>query len=211
MAVREYPLHLIPLDGDVLSLETPCFGLTRRVNSLSRSLFPSLSLSLAPPPSLSPFLYVSIYIYHSLEPVGLIPNLFPFLQAGVYNHVTVREYPLHLIPLDGDVLSLETPCFRSLYLDGDHSELHTIAASILQLENLYGTIGTIRGKGACSQQVARLLHQVGYIYTLIHIYILICIYRCICIYIYTSLLYFATGISLRRDHRTGKGYTYKNT
>jgi len=68
-----------------------------------------------------------------------------------------------------------------------------IAASILQLEQLYGTIGTVRAKGACSQQVARLLHQVGHIYTMYIYIICICIYVCvhthtyICVYIYVYI------------------------
>jgi hypothetical protein len=80
-------------------------------------------------------------------------------EAGVYSRVSVRECPLHLFPLDDDILSLERPCFRALYLDGDHSVLHSVAASILQLEQLYGPIPAIRGKGACAQQVARIVQQ----------------------------------------------------
>lgn len=80
-------------------------------------------------------------------------------EAGVYGRVAVRECQLHLFPLDNDILSLERPCFRALYLDGDHSALYSVAASILQLEQLYDPIPAIRGKGACAQQVARLVKQ----------------------------------------------------
>ena len=38
-------------------------------------------------------------------------------QEGVFGYVTIDEYPLDLIPLDKDVLSLELPeFFRSYYL-----------------------------------------------------------------------------------------------
>jgi len=80
-------------------------------------------------------------------------------EAGVYSRLAVRECHLHLLPLDKDLLSLERPCFRALYHDGDMSVLHSVASSILELEDLYGPVASLRGKGSCAQQVSRMLKQ----------------------------------------------------
>ena len=80
-------------------------------------------------------------------------------ELGVYDRLDIRELSLHLIPLENDVLSLERPCFCSLFLDGDYSVLHSVAASIVQLEQLYGPIRAVCGKGTCSRQVAWLVQQ----------------------------------------------------
>ena len=37
-------------------------------------------------------------------------------EEGVYGLVTVREFGAQLIPLEDDVLSLEQPCFKELFL-----------------------------------------------------------------------------------------------
>ena len=37
-------------------------------------------------------------------------------EEGVYRLVTVREFGAQLIPLEDDVLSLEQPCFKELFL-----------------------------------------------------------------------------------------------
>jgi len=84
--------------------------------------------------------------------------------------------------------------------------IYIVVFSLL-LEQLYGTIGTVRGRGACSQQVARLFHQVGYIY--VHVYI----YRCIYVYRrrpfgapHSRRLHPVAGESLWNNrHRTGQG------
>jgi len=77
----------------------------------------------------------------------------------VYASLAVRELPLHLVPLDTDVLSLEQPCFKELFVDGDPSVLHAVASSILKLEAMFGRIPSVRGKGRCAQQVQQMVTQ----------------------------------------------------
>ncbi|ESO89653.1 hypothetical protein LOTGIDRAFT_234244 [Lottia gigantea] len=72
-------------------------------------------------------------------------------SEGVYGSIVIDEFNLDLVTLDTDLLSLELPDFlKSFYLDGDHTWLHTIATSIVHLENLYGCIPNVYciGKGA---------------------------------------------------------------
>jgi hypothetical protein len=77
------------------------------------------------------------------------------LQEEGVQEVPVREFSMQLIPLDDDVLSLEQPCFRELFYEGDRSALHLIASAILRLDSTYGVIPQLRGKGRCAQQALR--------------------------------------------------------
>ncbi|EGG14795.1 Sec1-like family protein [Cavenderia fasciculata] len=72
--------------------------------------------------------------------------------------ITSLEYPLDLVVLDNDLLSLELPTLYSdLYLDHDKSQLSIITKSIQKLQLLYGggggRIPHIKGKGHYSKLV----------------------------------------------------------
>ena len=89
-------------------------------------------------------------------------------REGVHGFVKILEWNLHLIPLDEHILSLErNRSLFTLHVDGDTSMLHSVAESILLLENLHGTIPIVHGKGHLADMVWRLydrlkeLKQVG--------------------------------------------------
>lgn len=79
-------------------------------------------------------------------------------KMGTYGHVTMWDWNLHLIPLDKHLLSLEYPnTARTLYFDGNYSVLHSVAQSILALEEQFGTIPNIYGKGDFAKMVWELV------------------------------------------------------
>jgi len=72
-------------------------------------------------------------------------------NEGVMGYISLDEFPMELIPLDTDLLSLELPeFFKSFYLDKDATYLHTVASSIVNLQRLFGKIPNVYmlGKGA---------------------------------------------------------------
>lgn len=80
-------------------------------------------------------------------------------REGIHEYVKVLEWDqLHLIPLDDHLLSLErNDSIPTLYLDGDHTMLHSIAKSILLLEDIFGCIPMVHGKGHLAEKVWTLL------------------------------------------------------
>ncbi|PVD19345.1 hypothetical protein C0Q70_19832 [Pomacea canaliculata] len=75
-------------------------------------------------------------------------------NEGVLGHITLEEFHLHLFPLDTDLLSLEMPdIFKSFYLDGDLTHIHTVASSLVTLQHLYGWIPNIHTIGKGSKMV----------------------------------------------------------
>ena len=75
-------------------------------------------------------------------------------REGVIGNVKVLNWNLNLIPLDEHLLSLEQPnTARTLFLEGNYSILHLIATSLINLEERFGTIPVIHGKGKFSQMV----------------------------------------------------------
>ncbi|KAJ7387414.1 Vacuolar protein sorting-associated protein 33A [Desmophyllum pertusum] len=68
--------------------------------------------------------------------------------------INIDEYPLELIPLDSDVLSLEMDSsFKECYLENDFTSLFYVANSLMTLQTLYGTIPKIYAKGTMSKRV----------------------------------------------------------
>ncbi|XP_070542107.1 vacuolar protein sorting-associated protein 33B-like isoform X2 [Ptychodera flava] len=79
-------------------------------------------------------------------------------KEGVYGDVTLEEFHLDLIPLDVDILSLELPGFFPAYfMDGDLTWVHTVAKSLVNLQNLFGAIPNIYGQGRCAKMVEELM------------------------------------------------------
>ena len=67
---------------------------------------------------------------------------------------------LDLIPLDGDVLTLELDgVFTDCYQHGDTTSLWTVARSVSRLQTLFGTVRHIKAKGALSLQVLELAQR----------------------------------------------------
>lgn len=70
-------------------------------------------------------------------------------EEGLYDLVKTHVFQWELIPLDRRVLSLEcTSLYKSLYIEGDYSLLHTVAKSIWTLQLLLGEpyITLVQGK-----------------------------------------------------------------
>ncbi|CAH0484539.1 unnamed protein product [Peronospora farinosa] len=77
-------------------------------------------------------------------------------KEGVFGSVSVGEYKLDLIPFDDDVLTLELDsCFKEFYVDGDKSNLHTVAASLIKLQTVFGMIPHVKYKGT----MAKIIYQ----------------------------------------------------
>ncbi|PIK61281.1 putative vacuolar protein sorting-associated protein 33B isoform X3 [Apostichopus japonicus] len=75
-------------------------------------------------------------------------------EEGVFEDGIYEEFKLDLIPLDDDILSLELPgFFKDFFLNGDQTWIQSIAMSIVNLQNLFGTIPHIYGMGRCSNMV----------------------------------------------------------
>lgn len=93
--------------------------------------------------------YKIIFVPRKLEACDYILE-----NEGVYGYVETFEWQLHLIPLDSHLLSLERfDSFKSLYIDCDLSIMHSIAKSIILIEDIYGTIPVIHGKGEKAEMV----------------------------------------------------------
>ncbi|KAF4045485.1 Sec1 family [Phytophthora infestans] len=69
-----------------------------------------------------------------------------------------REYKLDLIPFDDDVLTLELDaCFKEFYVDGDKTNLHTIAASLIKLQTVFGMIPHVKYKGTMAKVIYQMM------------------------------------------------------
>ena len=65
-----------------------------------------------------------------------------------------RECAVGAIPLETDLLSLELESsFRDLYLDEDPSPLHHLATALNDIQQVYGVIPNIYGKGKYAKVV----------------------------------------------------------
>lgn len=73
---------------------------------------------------------------------------------GVYGDVVVGEFPLELVPVEDDVISLELSdgAFRDCVADGDSTSLFYFARAVMRLQGLFGLVPRIQvggqGRGA---------------------------------------------------------------
>ncbi|ELU18869.1 hypothetical protein CAPTEDRAFT_133058 [Capitella teleta] len=75
-------------------------------------------------------------------------------QEGVYGYVTTEEFQWDLIPLDKDILSLELPEFLpAFFLENDQTWVHTVARSLVTVQQVFGRIPNVYGVGKCAQMV----------------------------------------------------------
>ncbi|MCO5614401.1 hypothetical protein L7F22_068682 [Adiantum nelumboides] len=78
----------------------------------------------------------------------------------VLDDVTTGEFPLHFIPFDEDVLSLELDtAYKDYKVDGDTSALWYVARAITNLQLFFGIIPNIKGKGKAASQVSDMLKR----------------------------------------------------
>ncbi len=81
-------------------------------------------------------------------------------EQGVHGDCKLGSFQMDLIPFDDDVLSLEmSAAFSECFLDGDPSALQHIARAISRLQDMFGIIGTVKGKGDQAYQVFRHLER----------------------------------------------------
>lgn len=96
---------------------------------------------------------------HRLYHILFIPRVLALCEyilerEGVIGYVKRYSWNLNLIPLDDHLLSLEHPkTARALLLEGNYSILHLVASSLIDLEEKFGTIPTLHGKGDFSKKV----------------------------------------------------------
>lgn len=87
--------------------------------------------------------YSIIFVPRKLETCEFILE-----NEGVYGYLKIFEWNLHLIPLDANLLSLERfDSFKSLYVEKDFTILHSVASSMILLEDIFGSIPVVHGKG----------------------------------------------------------------
>lgn len=81
-------------------------------------------------------------------------------ESGVLGEASVFELPLHFIPLEKDLLSLELEdSFNDLYLRKDPANIFASAKALMLLQQQYGLFPRIYGKGENAKRLASLLHR----------------------------------------------------
>ncbi|GAB5354253.1 hypothetical protein AAMO2058_000103700 [Amorphochlora amoebiformis] len=81
-------------------------------------------------------------------------------DRAVLGDVTVRGIHLGFIPVDADVMSLETPgIWRSVFLDSEISGLWNVAHSLMKLQLFFGLIPKLSAKGEHACTVVSLMKR----------------------------------------------------
>ena len=74
--------------------------------------------------------------------------------------IQIKEYKMHIIPQDSDVVSMELPlCYRDCVLMGDRTDLYYAALALLELQSIYGLAPRIVGKGEFAWHVSEILQR----------------------------------------------------
>lgn len=81
-------------------------------------------------------------------------------ERGILGDVAIRDLPLDWVPLEDDLLSLELPnAFKELTVDRDRSSLFYVARALHNLQQQWGTIPHIKGKGDAAAAVQRIMSK----------------------------------------------------
>ncbi|CAH1391975.1 unnamed protein product [Nezara viridula] len=80
---------------------------------------------------------------------------------GVYgNFNLIEDLPCDIFPFDSDVLSMEVETtFKDFHLEKDPTSLYQAAQAIFTLQELYGVIPKVTGKGDAARHVWKLLER----------------------------------------------------
>lgn len=80
-------------------------------------------------------------------------------EAGVLGDLAQHSWPVYFIPLQDDLLSLNLPSggFKDAYLDDIPMTVYQASNAIQDLQQRYGVIGRITGKGVQAQQLTDIL------------------------------------------------------
>ncbi|CAF1376201.1 unnamed protein product [Adineta steineri] len=74
-------------------------------------------------------------------------------EQGVRGDIIIDELNLDFLPIDTDLLSMESnDCFRDLYLNNDTTPLFSLAHGLITLQKLYGIIPNVFVKGDKAKQ-----------------------------------------------------------
>lgn len=70
-------------------------------------------------------------------------------DLGVLGSVDIHEFPMVLIPLERDVLSMElgSQAYRDIFLDSNYDSIYEMARALITLQRAYGHIPRLIGKG----------------------------------------------------------------
>mmetsp|Transcript_710 Transcript_710/g.1667 ORF Transcript_710/g.1667 Transcript_710/m.1667 type:complete len:516 (+) Transcript_710:67-1614(+) len=83
-------------------------------------------------------------------------------EEGVHGNITVADFNLDLVPLNNDVMSMETAdSLRECSLHGDMTSLFYVAKGLMKMQLLYGNFPVIKGKGHAAKAVADMLDELG--------------------------------------------------
>ncbi|GAA98648.1 hypothetical protein E5Q_05335 [Mixia osmundae IAM 14324] len=83
-------------------------------------------------------------------------------QFGVYGNLTVRAFPLGLVPLEHDLLSLEVSGaagYKNIFLEQDRTAVFDLANAMMTLQQAFGFAPRIVGIGEASRKLADLLFR----------------------------------------------------
>lgn len=90
---------------------------------------------------------------------SLVSNLV-LEEHGVLGEANIVEFPLHFIPLDQDLLSLELEdSFHDLYLRKNPTPIFAAAQALMKLQKQHGLFPRILGKGDNAKRLADLLER----------------------------------------------------
>ncbi|XP_039752536.1 vacuolar protein sorting-associated protein 33A [Pararge aegeria] len=79
-------------------------------------------------------------------------------NRGVLSNLSLQEFKCDIFPFESDVMSLELQNdFREHYLEGDPTCLYNAAQALRTIQQLYGIIPRVYGKGNAAKQVWDLL------------------------------------------------------
>ncbi|KAH8926693.1 Sec1-like protein [Atractiella rhizophila] len=82
-------------------------------------------------------------------------------DLGVYGSIDLHEFPLGLLTLERDLLSMEldTSVYRKIFLDNDYETVYDMGKCLMTLQQAFGPIPRILGLGAASKRLAALLNR----------------------------------------------------
>lgn len=79
-------------------------------------------------------------------------------NRGVVSNMTIEEFKCDIIPFESDVMSLELQNdFRENYIEGDTSCIYNAAQALRTIQQFYGIVPRVFGKGQAAKQVWDLL------------------------------------------------------
>eukprot|EP00397_Hematodinium_sp_SG-2012_P012920 GEMP01013104.1.p1 GENE.GEMP01013104.1~~GEMP01013104.1.p1 ORF type:complete len:632 (+),score=130.61 GEMP01013104.1:78-1973(+) len=81
-------------------------------------------------------------------------------KENCYANVQIRDFPLHIVACDKDVLSMQQPgAYRDIHVDGNLSPCFYTALCLMDLQNLYGVIPRVHAIGSASRQTCEVMKR----------------------------------------------------